>query len=263
MTTAVKAQTTQAPVSVTISKYDSSAAGRTLAQWYGEEHNRHTVELRVVQSDPISVYLPCSCGATLRVERDAAAQLQKMEVPETPPTIAAVVTAMERAARTMQTAEQAEVTQKQLVEEIKRAMNKLLQPLYGNGALHRAELDRIYDLDEAQKAWAGLPERLANQAAGAIVTTQRAKQACEEAVTLLREIRVARALLQATAPLETKVEVARRLTLDPDLRAAFDAAEATGDPDAATKFITDQVGGMVKEKPKPRVKGDDTAYLGG
>lgn len=249
---------------VTISKYARTAAGRLLADRYGDAHRQHKVELRITRCDPLSVWLPCECGQELRLDRSDVDRLNELKG-QTPPRadpVEAVVTTLEHATGALTKVNAAERSKSDLVKAAKEALRGLLHMFDGGGTPIQGTLNRVYDLDDVMAFWTGLPQMLSEHAATAAQKVERTRAECEEVIVILREIRVAKALLDTDAPLDRKIEVARQLTLDPALRDAYDAAEATEDPEAARKFIADQAGGQLKSR-RRRHKGDDTAYLGG
>jgi hypothetical protein len=249
---------------VTISKFARSAAGRLLAERHGIEHRQHKVELRVTRCDPLSVWLPCDCGSELRLDRSEVDRLNELKG-QTPPRaepVEAVVTTLEHAKDALAKVNASERSKSDLIKAAKEALRGLLHMFDGGGTPIQGSLNRVYDLDDVAAFWAGLPQMLSEHAAAAAQKVEHTQTACEEVIGILREIRVAKALVDTDAPLDRKIEVARQLTLDPALRDAYDAAEATEDPEAARKFVADQAGGRLKSR-RRRVKGDDTAYLGG
>ncbi len=240
------------PETVTISKFARSAAGRLLAERHGIEHRQHKVELRVLRCDPLAVWLPCECGAELRLDRSEVDRLNELKG-QTPPRAApieAVVTTLEHATDALAEVNAAERAKSDVVQAAKEALRGLLHMFDGGGTAIQGALQRVYDSDDVLAFWDGLPQMLSDHAAAAAQRVEGTKKTCGEIIAILREIRVTKALLDTDAPLDRKIEVARQLMLDPALRDAYDAAEATEDPEAARKFIADQADGRLKTEPE-------------
>jgi hypothetical protein len=196
------------------------------------------------------------------LDRAEVQKIAKLDTPPAPTTPEAVVEALERAVHAQDKMNEAHRVRTGLVDEVKQNLRQLLAPFdQGNSPLKNADR-RIYDLDDLSGFWGELPKLLAEHTEKSTRSVEDTRRKCEEAIVIMREIRVARALLDTDAPLDKKLDVARQLSLDPDLRDAYDAAEATEDPEAARKFVADQAGGELRE-PRRSQESDADNFFGG
>jgi len=227
------------PRRVTISQYATEAVGRLLAERFGDDHPRHIVELVPVRSDPGSIYLACGCGAELRIDHAFAKRLNEPGL-EPPPALVSVLTALEQAKGISATQQRVRDDEKAALKVAERSLQQLLVNV-------GVSVGGIYSTDSLRTTWRELPKHISDRISTLADSAKEMKENCNEVLLIVREIAVANALMQIEAPIGCKLEVARQLVLDPELRDAYDAATMTKEPGAAKKFILDQVSALASE----------------